>query len=300
MIFSFITAIIIDFFYGEVPTKIHPVIWIGKITNKYKQIFKPKNKISDYIFSCFLLIILSLLIITPLFTIENYLLNGLILSTTFSFGYFLKEIKKLYADFINHKLTSARNKLSFLVSRNTKNLSNNELLAASIETTIENITDSITSPLFYFLIGGVPLAMFYRIVNTLDSMIGYKNQNLFYYGKIPAKLDDILNYIPARITVVLFYFVSKIFGDNTKHGFKIYHRDKNNTESPNAGCTMSYIAGVLKIKLIKSSCYCLGDAIENITTNKFKKAINYLIATTISIYLIILTILILKLLIYNN
>jgi adenosylcobinamide-phosphate synthase len=164
-------------------------------------------------------------------------------------------------------------------------LSKDELLGCAIETTAENISDSITAPLFYFLIGGLPAAITYRIFNTLDAMIGYRDK-YFYYGKIVARVDDLLNIIPSRISLLILVVISIFRGDSISNGLKILWRDRYNTKSPNAGLSMAFMAGVLRVQLTKRDSYQLGDDLEPISLDKFKMMISYLKISVTIIYLI--------------
>lgn len=183
-------------------------------------------------------------------------------------------------------LVKAQHSISYLVSRDTKKLSETEVISATIETLTENITDSIISPLIYAFLFGVLGAVFYRVINTLDAMIGYKNPENINIGWFPAKLDDILNYIPARITGFLVIISSFFLKLNWKNAYKIMMRDAKKTPSPNSGYPMAATAGALDIKLIKKGYYELGDDINPLISETIIKAIQ-LTRITIIIFLIL-------------
>jgi adenosylcobinamide-phosphate synthase len=145
-----------------------------------------------------------------------------------------------------------------LVSRETQNMGGPEVVSATVESVAENTCDSVVAPLFYFLLFGVPGAVVYRVVNTWDAMIGYHGE-YEYSGKFAAKLDDILNFIPARITGLLLVMAAYLCRKDGKNAWRVMLRDHGNTESPNAGWPMSAAAGALRTQLQKAGCYRLGN-----------------------------------------
>lgn len=190
-------------------------------------------------------------------------------------------------------LEGARHYLSHIVGRDTKNLNEEEIVKAVIETVAENTSDGIVAPLFYMAIGGVPLAFLYKAVNTMDSMIGYKNDKYKDFGRFAAKADDVFNYIPAFITalamIIFSFFGQLIWGREVfdcKEGIRIYKRDRNKHVSPNSGKPESVAAGVLSIQLGGASSYfgeihhkaTLGDENAN-----FSSPISYKIARCIEL-----------------
>jgi adenosylcobinamide-phosphate synthase len=148
--------------------------------------------------------------------------------------------------------------LKSLVSRDTTQLSQSQVISAAVESSAENICDSFVAPLFYFLILGVPAAIAYRIINTFDTMIGY-HERWEYLGKFSARLDDVANFIPARLTALIIVLAALICRKNISQAWHIMLRDHKKTESPNAGWTMSAIAGALEVQLEKAGHYKLGD-----------------------------------------
>lgn len=161
-------------------------------------------------------------------------------------------------------LVSARTQVSMIVGRDTKDLSEKGVLKAAIETLAENLSDGIVAPLFYLAIGGLPLAMAYKAVNTLDSMVGYKNEQYRYFGWAAARLDDIANYVPARITglfIVLSAFLITLVNDSAsalsvaRRSFAVMMRDGRKHPSPNSGAPESSMAGALGVQLGGPSTY---------------------------------------------
>lgn len=290
LLFIVIIAIIIDIIFGELPAKIHPVVWMGKLTDITKgYLINYRSKISG--------IILTLISIS-LFTLATYvllsllafnyiiyiLISAIILSTTFAIKVLLTSAESIKKD-LSNDIQKARQSMSYLVSRNTSELSENELVSATVETLTENITDSVISPLFYAFIFGVPGAVVFRVINTLDAMVGYKTPENMEIGWFPAKVDDILNYIPARITGILVVIAAAFLGHDWKNAYKIMRRDAKNPDSPNSGYPMAAAAGALGIKLEKVGYYEIGDDLNHLTPDMITEA---LLLSKITILLFIL------------
>ena len=235
----------------------------------------------------------------------------MLLSSTFSIKILLSSANDISND-LKEGIEKARKSVSYLVSRNTNVLSEKLIVSATIESLTENITDSYISPIFYFTIISAIALLFannintfllvfvilwipflFRISNTLDAMVGYENEKLKYIGYFPAKIDDILNYIPARIAgflVVVSAFILKL---NWKNSYRIMLRDARNCPSPNSGFTMASTAGALNIQLVKKDTYILGDNTVEIDVLHISKAIKLskftiLLFTIISFLILIL------------
>jgi adenosylcobinamide-phosphate synthase len=168
-------------------------------------------------------------------------------------------------------LDGGRHALRSLCSRDPSALEPPALVAATIESVAENTSDSFVAPLFYYALFGIPGAVFYRAVNTLDAMVGYRGR-FEYLGKASARLDDLLNLIPARITAMLLLVGAAIVRQDAAHGFRILRRDAPRTESPNAGRPMAAMAGLLRVELVKEGCYRLGDATRELTFSRIGDA----------------------------
>lgn len=149
----------------------------------------------------------------------------------------------------------AREKVGWIVGRDTQNLNEAEVARATVETVAENTVDGIISPLFFFAIGGLPLAVAYRAINTMDSMLGYKNEKYFYFGRVAARLDDVANFIPARLTAILFIGAAIVLNLDFKNAFKMMKRDAQKHPSPNGGWAEATVAGALNIRLGGTNYY---------------------------------------------
>ncbi len=294
-------ALLIDLAFGEFPAKIHPVVWMGKLIDILRRyLINYRNRISGIILTLTLLIIFTLATYVLIsFSTQNYiiyiLVSSLILTTTFAIKVLISSASGIRND-LKNDINIARKNMSYLVSRDTSNLSSEEIVSATVETLTENITDSVIAPLFYAFIFGVPGAVAYRVVNTLDAMVGYKKPETIKIGWFPAKLDDILNYLPARITGLLVVISALILGMDWRNSYKIMVRDARNPDSPNSGYSMAAAAGALGIRLEKIGYYELGDEMNALKPEKIDDAIKltratiflFLIFTSIIYYLIII------------
>ena len=186
-------------------------------------------------------------------------------------------------------LEAARTNLSMIVKRNTKDLDKNHLLSGTLESISENTVDGVTGPLFYFTFFGIPGAFIYRIVNTIDSMIGYKTSIFRNIGWFGANCDNILNYLPARITSFVMVIGAMILGNDWKKSYQIMKRDGKNTESPNAGYPMAALAGALGTRFEKIDHYCIGEGSQDLTKSHLYSAIALMKVTSI-LFCVIFTI----------
>jgi adenosylcobinamide-phosphate synthase len=277
-------SISLDYLIGEPPNNIHPVVWIGKIIYFFTSQIKKGNESKEKIFGALLALFLTtiigilayLLIIQSLYTlgtISFILISTFILKSMFSIKSMDIHIKEILNDIEKKDIEKARHNLSKIVSRDTKTLSKENILSACIECIAESFVDGILSPLFYYGILNIPGAIMFRIVNTLDSMIGYKDNYYKDIGWMSAKMDTIMNLIPARISIIFLIPSVLLLNQDWKNAISIYKRDGKKTESLNAGIPMSLIAGALKIQLEKINHYKLGDMYEHITLEKCKIAL---------------------------
>ena len=166
-----------------------------------------------------------------------------------------QESRNVYKELARGDLPAARRAVARIVGRDTQNLTAAGVTRAAVETVAENASDGVIAPLLYMLLGGAPLALTYKAINTMDSMVGYKNDRYLYFGRAAAKLDDVANYIPARISAFLMMFAALLTGQNAKHAFQIWKRDRYNHASPNSAQTESVAAGALDILLAGDAWY---------------------------------------------
>ena len=303
ILLTFIVSLAIDVLFGELPAKIHPVIFIGKLIDINKKIFiKTKNKtsglcvtLSVYIISCVIIYIIYYLLSFNVYLL--FIIYSILLTSTFSIKMLLKTALNVRND-LNQSIDKARKSVSYLVSRSTDELTQSFIISATIESMTENITDSYIAPVFYYFIFSIVFLIFnventlfylilivfiYRISNTLDAMLGYKNDELINIGFIPAKTDDILNFIPSRIAGIFVVLSSFFLKFDWRNSFKIMMRDAGKCPSPNSGFTMASTAGALNIQLVKKDTYILGDNTNEIEVSDITKAVK-LSALTITLF----------------
>ncbi|WP_026894582.1 adenosylcobinamide-phosphate synthase CbiB [Clostridiisalibacter paucivorans] len=262
-------AVVVDYILGDPITWPHPIIYVGKMISFYeKQIRKYLNNLR---IGGFILVVLSLgtVIIATHGIMTLVGMTGKLAEhiVTIYFIYALLaakclhiEAKKVYDEIKVGNVKNARQKISYLVGRDTTSLDLEEINRATVETVAENTIDGVLAPIFYVLLGfliGYPVESIfvYKTVNTLDSMVGYIQEPYKDIGYASAKLDDILNYIPARIGSIFMIIAGGIMGYDMKSGFKIMKRDRFNHKSPNCGYPESSVAGLLNIQLGGTNTY---------------------------------------------
>lgn len=251
-----------DLIFSEPKIIMHPVVMIGKLIKFLEGLLYRKEDSDKLKFLKGLLLnlmVLSLVFFLLLFLVRFALkahlylylfLSGILVSFTISTEALKDAAMAIYKELEEGNLQEARLKTSIIVGRDTDKLTESEISRAVIETVSENIVDGVTSPLFYGLLGGAPLAFLYRAVNTMDSMLGYKNEKYLYFGKFSALLDDVFNFIPARLTSLLIVIIAYLHpGLNGKNALKTVLKDARKHPSPNGGYTEGAAAGALEIRL---------------------------------------------------
>ena len=278
LLFIILLAIILDLVWGEVPSAIHPVVLMGSLTDFLKpHLIKINNKSSGIILT---VILLALFIIPFYFILQllqyniiiYILASGMVLFTTFAIKGLIDSTRQVKIQ-LDADINQARQSVSYLVSRDTRNLTYEELASASVESLTENITDSVISPLFYTFFLGVLGGLAYRVINTLDAMVGYKDAENIDIGWFPARLDDLANYIPARVTGVFMVISAVFIGLDWKNSYKTMVRDAGKTPSPNSGYPMAAAAGALGVQLEKKGVYKLGEGKNPLNTDIIEQAI---------------------------
>lgn len=296
LIIGLIGGILIDILFGDPPNKYHPVSWLGVLIGFFIPQLRGdrvdhdvnKQKLGGMIFA---IVLVALIGITTQFLVSMCLhifglvataiLTALILKIALA----IKGMEKHAIEIINAlergDIKSAQHNLSLIVRRETRQLSRQDVLSATIECVGESTVDGIIAPLFFYSILGPAGALSYRIINTLDSMVGYKDDYYKNIGWMSAKLDTIANYVPARITSLLMVISSRLLGADWKNSMQILRRDHSKTNSLNAGYPMATMAGALRIKLEKVGHYSLGENREPLSIAKCKIAISIMKLTTI-------------------
>lgn len=206
-----------------------------------------------------------------------------------------EESMKVYDALCQDDLPLAREKVSMIVGRDTQKLSREQVAKAAVETVAENTSDGVVAPLFYMAIGGGVLGFFYKAANTMDSMVGYRNERYEDFGRAAAKLDDIVNFIPSRLSALLMIIAAVLPGYSAKDGWRIWRRDRFQHKSPNSAQTESVCAGALGVQLAGDASYfgvpvrkpTIGDPLRPVEAQDIRRA-NRLMLTTALLSLLFL------------
>lgn len=199
------------------------------------------------------------------------------------------ESMKVYDALCQDDLSLAREKVSMIVGRDTQKLSREQVAKAAVETVAENTSDGVVAPLFYMAIGGGVLGFFYKAANTMDSMVGYRNERYEDFGRAAAKLDDIVNFIPSRLSALLMIIAAVLPGYSAKDGWKIWRRDRFQHKSPNSAQTESVCAGALGVQLAGDASYfgvlvrkpTIGDPLRPVEAQDIRRANRLMLTTAI-------------------
>ena len=295
-------AILIDLIFGDPKNRYHPTAWIGTFIAKLTTITKNQNSTFEKIGGIIMIIIISSVVVLLLSGLNfgislisvdyislilSIVIGALLLKTTIAIRGMEKHAISVIDSLESNDLDLARNYLSMIVKRNTTKLDKNHVLSGVLESISENTVDGITGPMFYYAFFGLFGAFVYRIINTADSMVGYKNDIFKNLGWFTAKCDTILNYIPSRLTGLMMVISAAILQNNWRNSYKVMIRDGKKTESPNAGYPMAALAGALETKFEKINHYKLGDGEIILTRDHVLSAIKIMKLTSILFFGII-------------
>ena len=300
-IVSIYIGYIIDLIIGDPYSFPHPVRYIGKLIKvtekKIRNIAKTDKglKIGGFILWAITvgLTYLVTYMIVKLFSFipGGYIIaNSILIYTTLATKCLKDEAVKIYNVLKTGDIEKSRIQLSYIVGRDTTHLDEGEIIRATVETVAENTVDGIIAPMFYAFIGGAPLAMAYKAINTLDSTVGYKNEKYKELGFASAKIDDIANYIPARIAVLLMAIGSLVLGYDYKKASQIAVRDRKNHKSPNCAYPEGAVAGALGVQLGGTNIYfgqavykpTIGDKVREIEIEDIVKTNKIMYATSLT------------------
>ncbi|NDB91816.1 MAG: cobalamin biosynthesis protein [Nitrosopumilaceae archaeon] len=281
-----IGALALDFAFGDPRSKYHPTAWVGTIIAKTIPFAKSQNPtaeklggilVTTSITGLVAVLLLSFQVFTSfddiISTIIMTIIGSVLLKTTIAIHGLEKHGRLVMESISKNNLNEAQNRLAMLVKRSTKQLDKNHVISGVLETTSENIVDGVTGPLFYFGLFGLPGAFVYRTINTLDSMVGYKDSIFSNVGWFAANCDKVLNYVPARITGYVMVLSAMLVGADWKNSLHIMKSDGNKTSSPNAGIPMAAMAGALHTRFEKIDHYSLGNGTAELDQTHFKSAI---------------------------
>jgi adenosylcobinamide-phosphate synthase len=298
-------ALLIDAVFGEVPDRVHPTVWMGKVISFLKPKLRNPNSTKERINGVLLALFVMLLFSVPAYFIILWIrqflgwVPYLIVAAILLKMTFARKCMSQYTLPIAHAiekgdLNEAKRWLPYIVRRDPSVLGDRHVISAAVESIAESTTDGVTSPFFYFALFGVPGAFAYRVVNTLDSMVGYKDEAHANLGWFSANLDTIANYIPARLTAMLMVLSAMLLGENWRNSWRIMQRDKRNMLSVNAGWTIAAMAGALSTQLEKPGFYKIGDS-DNLAPAHIRRALRMMNLTVVLfVVMVVLPILILE------
>ena len=292
-VWAVLGGFVLDALFGDPAWLPHPVVYMGKAISKLEKFLRPrlpKTPQGE---------LLGGAIVAFCLPVGTFLLTGLVCWGTarlhpllglavqmFWCGQALaarglvQESTNVYKELKKPDLPGARKAVSRIVGRDTVELTAEGVTKAAVETVAENASDGVIAPLLYMLIGGAPLALTYKAINTMDSMLGYKNEKYLYFGRVPAKLDDVANYIPSRLAALLWVAAAAFTHNDAKGAWKIWRRDRRNHASPNSAQTESACAGALGVQLAGPAYYfgeyyakpTIGDALRPIEPEDILRA----------------------------
>ena len=267
--FAMVCGLLLDFLLGDPAWLTHPVVLIGKLIDKLEKGLRKRFPATDKGERKagtieVILVLLTVAVITGGVCWAAWKIHpALGMAVQIIWCWQAVAVKDLRVESMRvyHALTpetdlpKARERVGWIVGRDTNVLDAEGVTKAAVETIAENFSDGVAAPLFYMAIGGAPLAMVYKAVNTMDSMLGYKNEKYLWFGRTAAKLDDAAGYLPARLAAMFFIAGSGLSGFSAKGAWRIWKRDRRNHASPNAAQTESACAGALGIRLAGPATY---------------------------------------------
>ena len=293
---------LLDCVLGDPEKMPHPVVWMGKAIYRLEKWLRrhlpqtPKGETTGGIILAVVLPVGTLFISGGLCWMFWWIhpLLGLALQAfwcwqALAMRCLVKESRNVYRCLKTEGLESGRKAVARIVGRDTAQLSERGVIKATVETVAENFSDGVLAPMIYMLIGGAPLALTYKAINTMDSMVGYKNDKYLYFGRAAAKLDDAANYLPSRIAALMWILACPLAGGNLRNAWKIWRRDRRNHASPNSAQTESACAGSLGIQLAGPASYFgkllekpyIGDAMREIELEDILRTNRIMMASSV-------------------
>ncbi len=296
-------AFLIDRLIGDPPAWPHPVKWIGSLISTLdkkwnhgsNRKWKGVMMISVVLASVLLLSYLIIVAAYQVHFLVGLVVESILISTTIAHKSLKDAAMDVYTPLEKGDIGYARLKLSYIVGRDTEHLAEGEIVRGTVETVAENSSDGVTAPIFWAWIGGAPLALLYRAINTCDSMVGYKNDRYSDFGWASARLDDVVNLIPSRLTGFMMLLSNRPFDGNRKQAWEILFRDAKKHPSPNSGWCEASAAGLLGVQLggmntykgIVSNRALMGDPVSSLNKNHILK-MNGILTRTVLMFLLFL------------
>jgi len=264
-----VLALLLDLGLGDLPNRYHPVAWMGTGIAAARRLAPPRGHWQRCLYGAVVVIggavlvgLIGGMVEAVLHLLPRpvyWLAEACMFKTTLAFRGLISAARQVQEALVAGDLDRARHLVSWhLVSRDTSRLNASQIAAATVESVAENASDGIIAPLLYYALGGLPAALAYRFINTADAMLGYRDPEREWLGKVPAHLDDLVNLVPARLTAGFLLLATPLLGGPIRRAWAVWYRDARQTASPNAGQPMSVMAGALGVALEKSGYYCLG------------------------------------------
>lgn len=299
---ALVAGFIIDAILGDPHSIPHPVCFIGKLISALEKIIRrtfPASKQGELIggavmtvFVIIISIIIPIAVLIIAYKINRYAgfaVEAVMCWQCIAAKSLRDESMKVYKALKSGDLEKSRYAVSMIVGRDTDTLDEKGIIRAAVETVAENTSDGVVAPLIFLIFGGAA-GFFYKAVNTMDSMVGYKNERYLYFGRCSARLDDVLNYIPSRVSAYLMIFTAAMLGMDLKNAVKIHRRDSRKHSSPNSAQTESVCAGALGVKLAGNAYYFgklvekpeIGDNILEIDVEDIKRANKLMYFTSVT------------------
>lgn len=276
-------AVALDLALSEPPNAVHPVSWMGRYLAAVRRYGRGRPPASAFAIGALGLAVglagcaaatwalVALLREAPLGL--GVALQAVLLKSTFSLRRLLSAAEEVRSALVALDLAEARRRLGVhLVSRSTQELTAEEVAGATVESLAENFTDAVVAPLLFWVVAGLPAAVSYRFLNTADAMLGYRDPSHEYLGKAAARADDLANLVPARLAALLLLLAGAVAGGDLRTARRILARDRRATASPNAGWTMSAMAGLLGVRVTKRGVYSLGDPLVALDARSIDRA----------------------------
>ena len=311
---AMLLGFLLDCLLGDPRTIPHPVVCMGKLISWLEKAFRalfPKTRLGENLAGgCIWLVTVAVSFLIPWGLLKlagmvspwlRLLLQAIFCWQVLAAKSLRQESMKVYEALKTGTIEDARHAVSMIVGRDTQALDADAVTRAAVETVAENCSDGVIAPMLYFALGGGPLAFAYKAVNTMDSMLGYVEQPYQNVGLVPARMDDVCNYLPARISGIMMLLAGGLLGLNFRNGWKIFLRDRYNHASPNSAQTESVCAGLLGLRLAGDAWYhgvlhkkkYIGDALRPITPEDIPLSDRLMYATAV-LTLVICLILLLR------
>lgn len=284
---ALLLAVTLDLLVGDPPNRYHLVAWMGHFIEWARRQAPPVGRCRPMLAGLAISLggaVLALVVGGAVLVVKGWLgvwgvlVEAVVLKMTFSVRGLARAAAEVADRLDAGQLSEARRVLAWhLVSRDTSELSEPLVAAAAIESVAENTSDSVVAPWLFYWLGGLPAALVYRFANTADAMLGYRDSEREWLGKVPARLDDVLNWLPARLTALLVLLAGWLVGGRLRDAVRVWWRDAGQTASPNAGHPMAAAAGVLAVVLAKPGHYLLGAGQRSPNASDIRWAIRLLL-----------------------